>query len=47
MDHVVVTPHCAAGTVNTMKRIVGDAFNNILRVERGETLPEADRVKGR
>jgi hypothetical protein len=29
-----------------MKRIVGHAFDNILRVERGEPLPEADRVKG-
>jgi phosphoglycerate dehydrogenase-like enzyme len=46
MDNVVVTPHCAAGTVDTMKRIVGHAFDNILRVERGEPLPEADRVKG-
>ncbi len=45
MDNVVVTPHCSAGTVDTMKRIVGHAFDNILRVERGEPLPEADRVK--
>jgi D-3-phosphoglycerate dehydrogenase len=45
MDNFVVTPHCAAGTVDTMKRIVGHAFDNILRVERGDTLPEADRVK--
>jgi phosphoglycerate dehydrogenase-like enzyme len=46
MDNVVVTPHYGAGTVDTMKRIVGHAFDNILRVERGEPLPEADRVKG-
>jgi len=29
-----------------MKRIVSHAFENIMRVERGEPLPEADRVKG-
>jgi phosphoglycerate dehydrogenase-like enzyme len=46
MDNVVVTPHCAAGTVDTMKRIVNHAFDNILRIERREALPEADRVKG-
>lgn len=46
MDNVVVTPHNGGGTVDTMKRIVGHAFDNILRVERGEPLPEADRVKG-
>jgi phosphoglycerate dehydrogenase-like enzyme len=45
MDNVVVTPHNGGGTVDTMKRIVGHAFNNILRIERGEPLPEADRVK--
>ncbi len=46
MDSVVVTPHNGGGTVDTMKRIVGHAFENILRVEHGEPLPEADRVKG-
>ncbi len=46
MDNVVVTPHNGGGTVDTVKRIVGHAFANILRVERGEPLPEADRVKG-
>jgi phosphoglycerate dehydrogenase-like enzyme len=45
MDNVVVTPHNGGGTVDTMKRIIGHAFGNILRVERGEPLPEADRVK--
>ena len=45
MDNVVVTPHNGGGTVDTMKRIVGHAFANILRVERGESLPAADRVK--
>ena len=45
MDNVTVTPHNGGGTVDTMKRIVGHAFGNILRVERGEALPEADRVK--
>ena len=46
MDNVVVTPHNGGGTVDTMKRIIGHAFANILKVERGEPLPEADRVKG-
>jgi D-3-phosphoglycerate dehydrogenase len=45
MDNVVVTPHNGGGTVDTMKRIVGHAFDNILRMERGEPLPEADRVR--
>ena len=45
MDNVVVTPHNGGGTVDTMKRIIGHGFDNIMRVERGEPLPEADRVK--
>jgi D-3-phosphoglycerate dehydrogenase / 2-oxoglutarate reductase len=45
MDHVVVMPHNSGGTVDTMKRTIGHAFENILRFERGEALPEADRVK--
>jgi len=45
MDNVVVTPHNGGGTVDTMKRIIGHGFENIMRVERGEPLPEADRVK--
>jgi phosphoglycerate dehydrogenase-like enzyme len=46
MDNVVVTPHNGGGTVDTMQRIIGHAFENILKVERGEPLPEADRVRG-
>jgi phosphoglycerate dehydrogenase-like enzyme len=46
MDNVVVTPHNGGGTVDTMQRIIGHAFANILRFERGEPLPPADRVKG-
>lgn len=45
MDNVVVTPHNGGGTVDTMKRIVGHAFDNIMRMERGEPLPDADRIK--
>lgn len=44
MDNVVATPHNGGGTVDTMKRIVVHAFDNIMRVERGEPLPAADRV---
>ena len=45
LDNVVLTPHNGGGTVDTMKRIVGHAFENMLLVERGEPLPDADRVK--
>jgi D-3-phosphoglycerate dehydrogenase len=45
MDNVVMTPHNGGGTVDTMKRIINHSFNNIMKVERGEPLPEADRVK--
>ena len=44
MDNVVATPHNGGGTVDTMKRIIGHSFANILRVERGEPLPAADRI---
>ncbi len=46
MENVVVNPHNGGGTVDTMKRIIGHAFSNILKVERGEPVPEADRVRG-
>ena len=46
MDNVVVNPHNGGGTVDTMKRIIGHSFENILRIERGEPLPTADRVVG-
>jgi phosphoglycerate dehydrogenase-like enzyme len=45
MDNVVVTPHNGGGTVDTMERVIGHCFQNVLRVERGEPLPEEDRVK--
>jgi D-3-phosphoglycerate dehydrogenase len=45
MDNVVVMPHNGGGTVDTMKRVIGHSFENILRVEAGEPLPDADRVK--
>lgn len=45
MDNVVVSPHNGGGTVDTAKRVIGHSFDNILRVERGEPLPEADLVK--
>jgi D-3-phosphoglycerate dehydrogenase len=44
MDNVVVTPHNGGGTVDTMKRVIGHGFDNIMRFERGEPLPEADRI---
>jgi D-3-phosphoglycerate dehydrogenase / 2-oxoglutarate reductase len=45
MENVVVTPHNGGGTVDTAKRIVGHAFDNIVKFDRGEPLPEADLVK--
>lgn len=45
MDNVVMTPHNGGGTVDTMKRIISHSFNNIMKVEQGKPLPEADRVK--
>lgn len=45
MDNVVVTPHNGGGTVDTMMRIVGHSFDNIMRVHRGEPLPPADVIK--
>ena len=45
MDNVVVMPHNGGGTVDTMKRIVGHSFANIMRAERGEPLPPADIIK--
>jgi len=41
---VVVKPHDGGGMVGTMKRIVSHTFDNFLRLERGEPLPEADRI---
>ena len=45
MDNVVVSPHNGGGTVDTVKRIVRHSFTNILKAERGEPLPSADRVE--
>lgn len=45
MDNVVVMPHNGGGTVDTMKRIIGHSFDNIMRAERGEPLPPADIIK--
>lgn len=45
MDNVVVTPHNGGGTVDTMRRMFKHVFANIMRVERGEPLPEADVVR--
>lgn len=45
MDNVVVTPHNGGGTVDTMKRVITHSYENMRRVQRGEPLPDADRVK--
>ena len=44
MDNVVLTPHNAGGTVDTVKKVIRHSFENIIRIERGEPLPAADLV---
>jgi phosphoglycerate dehydrogenase-like enzyme len=47
MDNVVLSPHNGGGTVDTVKRVIDHSFDNIMRVERGEPLPERDLIKVR
>jgi phosphoglycerate dehydrogenase-like enzyme len=44
MDNVIVTPHTASTAYENSRRSVSHWLDNILRVSRGEELPEADRV---
>jgi phosphoglycerate dehydrogenase-like enzyme len=44
MDNVIVTPHTASTAYENSRRSVGHWLGNILRVSRGEEIPEADRV---
>ncbi|WP_376089288.1 2-hydroxyacid dehydrogenase [Roseomonas sp. CCTCC AB2023176] len=44
MDNVLVTPHIASTAYENSRRSIGHWLGNILRVSRGEPIPEADRV---
>lgn len=44
--NVVLTPHVGGSSVENVTRIAQHAFDNIVRVSRGEPLPEADVVPG-
>jgi phosphoglycerate dehydrogenase-like enzyme len=44
MNNVLVTPHIASTAYENSRRSVGHWLGNILRVSRGEPIPEADRV---
>jgi phosphoglycerate dehydrogenase-like enzyme len=44
MENVIVTPHTASTAYENSRRSVGHWLGNILRVSRGEEVPEADRV---
>jgi phosphoglycerate dehydrogenase-like enzyme len=44
MDNVIVTPHCASTAFENSANGVRHWLSNILRVSRGEPIPEQDRV---
>jgi phosphoglycerate dehydrogenase-like enzyme len=44
MDNVIVTPHCASTAFENSRKGVRHWLDNILRVSRGEEIPEIDRV---
>ncbi len=44
LQNCVVTPHIAAGCADTFVPTVQQMFDNFARVERGEPVPERDRV---
>lgn len=44
MPNVIVTPHCASTAFENSRRGVNHWLGNILRVSRGEAIPEQDRV---
>jgi phosphoglycerate dehydrogenase-like enzyme len=44
MDNVIVTPHTASTAFENSRRSVSHWLGNILRVSRGEEIPEIDRV---
>jgi D-3-phosphoglycerate dehydrogenase len=44
LDNIVVTPHLAAATADTFEPTVRRMFDNMVRVVRGEPVPERDLV---
>jgi phosphoglycerate dehydrogenase-like enzyme len=44
LDNIVVTPHLAAATADTFEPTVRRMFDNMMRVTRGEPLPQRDLV---
>jgi len=44
LDNIVVTPHLAAATADTFEPTVKRMFDNMVRVTRGEAVPECDLV---
>lgn len=44
LDNVVVSPHSAGLTLETYSRVLRHAFDNMLKISRGEPLPEEDII---
>ncbi len=45
LDNVVLTPHTAGAVIDNVANMARHAFANMVRVARGEPLPEADLVR--
>jgi phosphoglycerate dehydrogenase-like enzyme len=46
MDNVIVTPHCASVAYENSRRGIQHWLGNMVRVSKGEPIPEQDRVVG-
>jgi phosphoglycerate dehydrogenase-like enzyme len=44
MDNVIVTPHCASTAYENSRRSIQHWLGNMVRVSKGEPIPEQDRV---
>ena len=44
VDGLTITPHIAASSADTFDKTVQHMFGNILRISRGEAVPERDMV---
>lgn len=44
MDNVIVTPHCASTAYENSRRSIQHWLGNMVRVSKGEAIPEQDRV---
>jgi phosphoglycerate dehydrogenase-like enzyme len=45
LPNVALSAHCGMGTVETISRVYGHAFGNIVKRENGEPLPEEDVIQ--